>query len=92
MLQRQGVQAIVVLAHAGAFQEGDDAAGEVVDEARQMDDAVDVVVAGHTHSRLDLEVDGKLVVEALSYGVAFDRVQHHRRPRDRRRGLEVRRW
>jgi 5'-nucleotidase len=73
-LQRQGVQAIVVLAHAGAFQQGDDAAGEVVNEARQMSDAVDVVVAGHTHSRLDLEVDGKLVVEALSYGVAFDRV------------------
>jgi 5'-nucleotidase len=74
-LQRQGVQAIVVLAHAGAFQEGDDAAGEVVNEARQMDDAVDVVVAGHTHSRLNLDVDGKLVVEALSYGVAFDRVK-----------------
>src|SRR4051812_33739670 len=74
VLQRQGVEAIVVLAHAGAFQEGDDAAGEVVDEARQMSDAVDVVVAGHTHSRLDLDVDGKLVVEALSYGVAFDRV------------------
>src|SRR5215204_5722737 len=74
-LQRQGVQAIVVLAHAGAFQQGADAAGEVVNEARQMSDAVDVVVAGHTHSRLDLEVDGKLVVEALSYGVAFDRVR-----------------
>jgi 5'-nucleotidase len=73
-LQRRGVQAIVVLAHAGAFQEGDDAEGEVVDEARQMDDAVDVVIAGHTHSKLDLNVDGKLVVEALSYGVAFDRV------------------
>jgi 5'-nucleotidase len=75
VLQRQGVEAIVVLAHAGAFQSGDDAAGEVVDEARQMNPAVDVVVAGHTHSRLNLDVDGKLVVEALSYGVAFDRVQ-----------------
>jgi 5'-nucleotidase len=73
-LERQGVEAIVVLAHAGAFQQGDEAAGEVVNEARQMSDAVDVVVAGHTHSRLDLEVDGKLVVQALSYGVAFDRV------------------
>jgi 5'-nucleotidase len=74
-LRSQGVEAIVVLAHAGAFQEGAAAAGEVVDEARQMHDAVDVVVAGHTHSRLNLEVDGKLVVEALSYGVAFDRVK-----------------
>jgi 5'-nucleotidase len=75
-LRRRGVEAIVVLAHAGAFQEGPDAAaGEVVDEARQMHDAVDVVVAGHTHSRLNLEVDDKLVIEALSYGVAFDRVR-----------------
>jgi 5'-nucleotidase len=74
-LQSQGVQAIVVLAHAGAFQSGDDAAGEVVHEAREMDPAVDVVVAGHTHSRLNFDVDGKLVVEALSYGVAFDRVR-----------------
>jgi 5'-nucleotidase len=75
VLQRQGVQAIVVLAHAGAFQGGDDAEGEIVDETRQMSPAVDVVVAGHTHSRLNLDVDRKLVVQALSYGVAFDRVQ-----------------
>jgi 5'-nucleotidase len=74
-LQSQGVEAIVVLAHAGALQQGADAAGEVVDETRQMDDAVDVVIAGHTHSRLDLEVDGKLVVQALSYGLAFDQVR-----------------
>jgi 5'-nucleotidase len=74
-LRRQGVEAIVVLAHAGAFQEGASAAGEIVEEARDMDGAVDVVVAGHTHSRLNVDVAGKLVVEALSYGVAFDRVR-----------------
>ncbi|HEV3375950.1 MAG TPA: bifunctional metallophosphatase/5'-nucleotidase, partial [Thermoleophilaceae bacterium] len=74
-LRRQGVEAIVVLAHAGAFPHGPGAAaGEIVDEAREMDDAVDAIVAGHTHSRLDLMVDGKLVIEAFSYGVAFDRV------------------
>lgn len=45
-----------------------------------MSDDVDVVVAGHTHSHLNLEVpnrsgDGaKLVVEALSYGIAYDQV------------------
>jgi 5'-nucleotidase len=75
-LRRRGVEAIVVLAHAGAFQEGPEAAaGEIVDEARQMHDAVDVIVAGHTHSELNVRVDGKLVIEALSYGVAFDRVR-----------------
>jgi 5'-nucleotidase len=75
-LRSQGVEAIVVLAHAGAFHQGPDATvGEIIDETHQMDDAVDAVVAGHTHSRLNLSVDGKLVVQAFSYGVAFDRVR-----------------
>jgi 5'-nucleotidase len=82
-LERKGVEAIVVLAHAGApSQEGDRirATGEVVEESRQMSDAVDVVVAGHSHSRLNLALPNasgrgsKLVVEADSYGTAFDRV------------------
>lgn len=83
-LQRRGVETIVVLAHEGApSQAGDDsprATGAIVDEARQMSDAVDVVIAGHSHSRLDLRLPNasgrgdKLIVEALSYGVAYDRV------------------
>ena len=40
-----------------------------------MSDAVDVVIAGHTHSWLNLRVDDKLVVEARSYGTAYDRVE-----------------
>jgi 5'-nucleotidase len=83
-LRRRGVEAIVVLAHAGApAQDESDApdfAGEIIDEAREMSSAVDVVIAGHSHSRLDLRLpnrDGngdKLIVEALSYGVAYDLV------------------
>ncbi len=77
-LEAKGVRAIVVLAHSGAVQGGgtpEGAVGEIVGETRQMDDAVDVVVAGHTHSQLNNRVGHKLVVEALSYGVAYDRVQ-----------------
>jgi 5'-nucleotidase len=77
-LRQRGVQAIVVLAHSGAFQvggEGGRAAGEIVDETRQMNDAVDVVVAGHTHSYLNTRVGNKLIVQAYSYGTAFDRVE-----------------
>ena len=80
VLQRQGVEAIVVLAHSGATQRGNRASGEVIDEARQMSDAVDVVVAGHTHSPLNVRVpnrDGhgdKLVVQSWSYGTAYERV------------------
>jgi 5'-nucleotidase len=73
-LRRRGIEAIVVLAHSGAFQKGLAAAGEIVDETEEMDDAVDVVVAGHTHSRLNLTVDGKLVVEAESYGTHYDQI------------------
>lgn len=83
-LERRGVEAIVVLAHAGAPGQTDADAeeqeGEILDEARQMSDAVDVVVAGHSHTLLNLRQPNasgrgdKLIVQALSYGVAFDRV------------------
>jgi len=83
-LRARGIEAIVVLAHAGApTQDESDApalVGEIVDEAREMSAAVDVVIAGHSHSRLDFRVPNpsgqgdKLVVEALSYGVAYDLV------------------
>jgi 5'-nucleotidase len=77
-LQRRGVQAIVVLAHAGAFQAGGvdgKAAGEVIDETRQMSPAVDVVISGHTHSYLNTHVGRKLVVQSYAFGNAFDRVE-----------------
>jgi 5'-nucleotidase len=74
-LRSRGVEAIVVLAHSGAFQKGETATGEIVDETAQMDDAVDVVIAGHTHSQLNLSVDGKLVVESFAYGTGYDRVR-----------------
>ena len=38
-----------------------------------MDDAVDAVIAGHTHSQLNLSVDGKLVAELFAYGTGYDR-------------------
>jgi 5'-nucleotidase len=74
-LRGRGIEAIVVLAHSGAVQKGLEAAGEIIDETTEMDDAVDVVMAGHTHSRLNLTVDGKLVVEAEAYGTHYDQVR-----------------
>ena len=71
-----------------------DFVGEIIDEAREMSSEVDAVIAGHSHSRLDIRVpnaDGsgdKLIVEALSYGVAYDLVDLTIDRRHRRGGGE----
>ena len=84
VLHRRGVQAIVVLAHAGGPTQDEskapDFVGEIIEEAREMSSEVDAVIAGHSHSRLDIRVPNvsgsgdKLIVEALSYGIAYDLV------------------
>jgi 5'-nucleotidase len=76
-LQEQGVEAIVVLLHEGGAQTGENAwdvngcnglAGPVVDIAAGMDDAIDVVVSGHTHQAYNCELAGKLVTSGSSFG------------------------
>lgn len=76
ILRKQGVKAIVVLAHNGGGQSAPDsgAYGEIVDIAKKIDDEVDVIFAGHTHTYLNTVVAGKLLVEAYSYGTAFSDV------------------
>ncbi|WP_052360574.1 5'-nucleotidase C-terminal domain-containing protein [Oceanobacillus manasiensis] len=70
-LQAQGVEAIVVLAHIPADQDGDGASGEAADLAREVDDAVDVIFAAHNHQVVNGVVDDKLIVQASEYGKAF---------------------
>ncbi|SMO73348.1 bifunctional metallophosphatase/5'-nucleotidase [Melghirimyces algeriensis] len=72
-LEKKGVQAIVVLAHEGAFQDRhtEEISGPIADITRKMDDEVDVVISGHSHSRLNGTIDGKLLVQSYSYGTAF---------------------
>jgi 5'-nucleotidase len=76
-LKKQGVQAIVVLAHIEGSQSTQDGAptGEIVKMAKRVDDEVDVMFAGHSHTYLNTEVDGKLLVQAYSYGTAFSEVK-----------------
>ncbi|MGG3466072.1 bifunctional metallophosphatase/5'-nucleotidase [Neobacillus pocheonensis] len=75
-LKKQGVKAIVVLAHNGGSQSALTGAanGEIIDIAKKIDDEVDVLFGGHTHTYLNTEVDRKLIVEAYSYGTAFSDV------------------
>ncbi|HHV56120.1 MAG TPA: bifunctional metallophosphatase/5'-nucleotidase [Firmicutes bacterium] len=72
-LRAQGVEAIVVLAHEGGNQDPNtgEISGPIKDIAEKIDDAVDIIISGHTHTRLDGVVDGKLVVQAASGGTAF---------------------
>jgi 5'-nucleotidase len=74
VLHRLGVHTIVVLAHAGGFMTPAPPSGEIIDETRQMDPDVDLVVAGHTHSLLNTRVNNALIVQAYKYGTAFDKV------------------
>lgn len=72
-LKAKGVETIVVLAHNGGTSkpDGTEAVGEAADIANQVDDEVDVIVGGHSHSFMNATVDGKLVVQSYSYGTAF---------------------
>lgn len=53
-LKRRGIDAVVVLVHEGGFAPGSingctGVSGPIVDIVGRMDDAVDLVVSGHTH-------------------------------------------
>jgi 2',3'-cyclic-nucleotide 2'-phosphodiesterase (5'-nucleotidase family) len=85
-LRARGADAIVVVAHAGAFCEPaggplgrsdaapaeriSDCGGEVIELARRLTEPVDAIVSGHTHSLVDVAVRGIPVVQARSTGRA----------------------
>ncbi|TFB14662.1 2,' 3'-cyclic nucleotide 2'-phosphodiesterase [Filobacillus milosensis] len=73
-LKEQGVKSIVVLAHNPGFQEGETITGDAARIANNVDDEVDVIFAAHNHVENNGYVDGKLIVQAYSYGTAFSDV------------------
>jgi 5'-nucleotidase len=77
-LRRQGIEAIVVLVHQGGFQasgladingcDGNLAGSELAKITARLDDAVDLVISGHTHaayncsaSTVDVKREGDMV-------------------------------
>src|SRR2546427_4480912 len=78
---RAGADYVIVLAHIGAFCEGDGAAaplqatachGEIIDLARGLDSgSVDLIVSGHTHSLVNTVVNGIPIVQARSSGAGI---------------------
>lgn len=84
-LKRRGVRAIVVLIHQGLYQksydgptrEGDPAlSGAIIDIVKRLDDEVDIVVSGHSHTFTNALVpnhNGKsiLLTQAFSKSTAY---------------------
>ncbi|MFC7441911.1 bifunctional metallophosphatase/5'-nucleotidase [Laceyella putida] len=72
-LKRKGVETIVVLAHEGGTQDQNSGTinGPIAEIVPRLNDEVDVVFSGHTHTFIHGMIDGKLVVQALNYGMAF---------------------
>ncbi|MDX1623470.1 MAG: 5'-nucleotidase C-terminal domain-containing protein [Gemmatimonadota bacterium] len=71
-LKREGADVVILLAHAGAVADADGVHhGEIVDAARRIDAPVDLIVSGHTHTRVDAEENGIPIVQAGASGTAL---------------------
>jgi len=77
MLQQNNIESIVVLLHEGGFSPGgqNDCSGglfgPIAEIVPQLDDAVDLVIAGHTNDEFICEIDGKWVTMADTRGRLF---------------------
>ncbi len=76
-IKQQGVSAIVLLIHEGAYFAGaaNDPSyqcaglkGPIIDIVKKLDKAISLVVSGHTHQGYTCMIDGRMVVQARSYG------------------------
>ncbi len=76
-LQKHNIEAIVVLLHEGGFSDGGQndcgsgLTGPIAEIVPQLDDAVDLVIAGHTNDEFICEIDGKWVTMADNAGRLF---------------------
>ena len=76
-LQEDGIEAIVVLLHEGGFSDGarDDCGsgltGPVAEVTARLDDAVDLVIAGHTNDEFICKIGGTWVTMADNRGRLF---------------------
>lgn len=73
-LQQKGIHAFVILAHLGGNTTGRNTHGALADLANQLDNDVDILFGGHSHSYINGKTNGKLLVQAYSYGKALSNV------------------
>ncbi len=76
-LQKQNIEAFVILLHEGGSSDGSPSDcgsglnGPLAQIVPALDDAVDLVIAGHTNDEFVCEVDGKVVTMADTAGRLF---------------------
>jgi 5'-nucleotidase len=83
-LQRQGVNAIVLLIHEGGRQNTENGvldpngcenfSGPIDGIARKLSPSIKVIISGHTHRFYNCNIQGHLVTSAASLGRMFTRV------------------
>jgi 5'-nucleotidase len=70
-----GADFVIVTAHSGAFCTAPDYTagcnGDIVDVARRLTARPDLIVSGHTHSKVNTVVNGITIVQAFTGGTAF---------------------
>lgn len=76
-LNKEGVKAIVVLAHVAAKSDknGENASEDLTAMAANISDEVDVIFGAHSHQHANTVVDNKLIVQSYSYGKALSDVK-----------------
>jgi 5'-nucleotidase len=81
ILQKQGVNAIVLLIHQGGQQStGADIngcagfSGDIIPIVQKLSPAIRVVVSGHTHNYYKCDISGHLVTSASSFGRMITRL------------------
>lgn len=82
-LQADGIESIVILLHEGGRSDGGQndcgsgLTGPIAEIVPQLDDAVDLVIAGHTNDEFVCEIDGKWVTMADNRGRLFTDIDVH---------------
>ena len=73
-LRARGADYVIVVEHDGAFCDRDGATnckGEILDLARALEEPVDAIISGHTHSLVNTTLNGIPVLQARSSGTAI---------------------
>ena len=88
---RDSADFVIVVAHAGEACDSAGCTGEIFALANALDSgAVDLIVAGHTHQRVDTVIHGIPIVEAASSGRAIAVVDFIRLAGERGRAVRAR--